>query len=47
MEGDDCASLTGNSKETVDLGDPPVLDSHVHDFLLGTEASGSRGDKPN
>ena len=55
MEEDDCASLSSNSDETIDwsqsargdLGDPPVLDPHVHEFLLETEASGSRGDEPN
>ena len=55
MEGDDCASLSGNSDEIVDwsqsaggdLGDPPVLDPHVQEFLSGTESSGSRGDEPN
>ena len=52
MEGNDCASLARSSDETVDwsqsaggdLGNPPVLDPHVSEFLLGTEASGSRGD---
>ena len=55
MEEDGNASLSGNSDETVDwsqsagggLGDPPVLDLHMHEFLSGTEASGSRGDKPD
>ena len=55
MEEDDCASLSGNSDETVDwsqsaggdLGDPPVLDPHMHEFLSGTEASSSTGDEPN
>ena len=55
MEGDDCASLARSSDETVDwsqsvgrdLGDLPVLDPHMCEFLLGTEASGSRGDEPD
>ena len=55
MEEDDHASLSGNSDETVDwsqsaggdLGDPQVLDLHTCEFLLGTEASGSRGDEPD
>ena len=55
MEEDDHALLPGNSHETVDLsqsarvdlGDPPVFYPHVHEFLLGTEASSSRGDEPN
>ena len=57
MEGDDCASLSSNSDETVDwsqsaggdLGEPSVLDPHPHmqEFLLETEASGGRGDEPN
>ena len=52
MEEGDHASLSDNSDETVDgsqsaRGDLPVLDLHVHEFLLGTEASGGRGDEPN
>ena len=54
MEKHNCALLSGNSDQTVDwsqsargdLGNPPVLDLHMKEFLLGTEASSSRGDKP-
>ena len=54
MEDDDCASLARSSDETVDwcqsaggdLGNLLVLDPHTSEFLLGTEASGSRGDEP-
>ena len=54
-EEDNCASLARSSDETVDwsqspggdLGNPPVLDPHVCDFLLGTEASGNRGEEPD
>ena len=53
MEGDDHASLSSNSDETVDwsqsaggdLGDPPVLDPHMCKFLLEVEASCSRGNE--
>ena len=55
MEEDDWVSLSGNSDEMVDwsqsdggdLGDRPVLDLHVQEFLSGTESSGSRGDELN
>ena len=54
-DDDNSASLARSSVETVDwsqsagwdLGNPPVLDPRVSEFLLGTEASGSRGDKPS
>ena len=51
MEGNDCLPLSGNSDETVDwsqpaggdLGDLPVLDPHVWEFLSGRGSSGSGG----
>ena len=54
MKGDDCFSLSGNLEETVywsqpaggNLGDPPVLDPHVQEFLSRTESPGGRGDEP-
>ena len=53
MEGDDCFSLSSDLNETVDwsqpvrgdLGDPPILDPHVREFLSGIESPGSRGDE--
>ena len=47
MKQDNHASFSGNSDETVDwfqsaggdLGDQPVLEPNVHEFLFGVEAS--------
>ena len=55
MEEDDHVSLSGSSDETVDwsqsargdLGDPPVLDPHMCEFLSGTETPSGRGDEPD
>ena len=55
MEEDDHVSLSGNLDEMVDwsqlaagdLGDPPVLDPHIREFLSKTESPGGRGDEPN
>ena len=55
IEGDDCLPLFSDSDETVDwsqptggdIGDQPILDPHVWEFISGTGSPGGGGDEPN
>ena len=55
MEEDDHTLLAKSSDEAVDwsqsaggdLGNPPVLDPHMCEFLSGTEVSSDGGEEPD